>query len=840
MSFERYTALSSDGTLNEFKIFIEKGYTTKQIQELRKKYGKNELTKNQVTWWHILFRQFKSVFIYILIAAVLITFVLGEKFDSFFILFFVGVNVILGFFQEYKSEQTTKFLRKYTNKRATVVRDGAEETIDATELVPGDVVVIETGDIVAADLRLVQCNALMLDESTLTGESVSVRKTTEALSGEQKDVFKASNIAFSGTTVVEGKGLGIVVAVGKDTQFGKIAKLTTQAEETSVFERQINKFSKFILFLVLITLVIVFVVHVFFKNTLSLMELVIYSIALAVGVIPEAMPLVTTFALSIGAAKLAKKKVIVKRLSAIEDLGGIQILCTDKTGTITENKLSVSSLFTENEAKTLELGILAASSLDKKGTPNNSFDLAILEKIGVGYKELVKKHNRLFELPFNPARRRNSVLLESNGTRVLIVRGAVEAVMPHVVDMSADKNERLMQWVLQEGRQGRRVIAIAKKTIESMSYTVADEESQLSFVGLIAFEDPIKSTTNEALKKAKDLGIVTKIITGDSAEVAVAVGIKVGIAEKQSDVITGDEFLSLPKNKQKEVALKLNVFARMSPEQKYDLIKLLQENYEVGFLGEGINDGPALKAAGVSIVVDNASDVSREVADLILLKHDLKVIIDGIELGRKTYVNVTNYVKATLASNFGNFYAMAFVTLLIDYLPMLPVQILLVNLLSDFPMISIATDNVDRKDLLDPKNYAMKDLLFLATILGLVSTAFDFMMFGIFKNYGESGLQTYWFIGSILTELVLIYSIRTQGWFFKVRNLPSMSILVLTLVASLATVFIPFTTLGTEIFKFIVPAWDKLALVFAIVVGYLASTEIVKHVYYKYLNFSKQ
>jgi len=319
----------------------------------------------------------------------------------------------------------------------------------------------------------------------------------------------------------------------------------------------------------------------------------------------------------------------------------------------------------------------------------------------------------------------------------------------------------------------------------------------------------------------------------------VAVGIKVGIAEKQSDVITGDAFLALPKGKQKEVAYKINVFARMSPEQKYDLIKLLQEDYEVGFLGEGINDGPALKAAGVSIVVDNASDVSREVADLILLKHDLKVIIDGIELGRKTYVNVTNYVKATLASNFGNFYAMAFVTLIIDYLPMLPVQILLVNLLSDFPMISIATDNVDRKDILDPKNYAMKDLLFLATVLGLVSTAFDFMMFGIFKGYGEAGLQTYWFIGSILTELILIYSIRTQGWFFKVKNLPSRAILLLTLAAGLGTVFIPFTVVGTELFKFIVPSWDKLALVFAIVVGYLASTEIVKHVYYRYLNFSK-
>lgn len=836
MSFQNYTAQDEPTFLSEFSVDITKGLGVDNIIESRNKNGKNELSKDEVKWWQILLRQFKSTFTYLLLASSALTFMLGEKIDSFFILFFVSINVVLGFLQEFKSEQTAKVLRKYTNKRATVIRSHEEKTIDATELVVGDIVVIETGDIVPADLRLIEVNALILDESTLTGESVQVHKQSQKLKEETSELTKASNIAFSGTTVVEGKGIGVVIAVGKETQFGKIAKLAVSGDEISSFEKQINKFSKFILFLILITLVLVFVVNIFFKNTLSFIDLTIFSIALAVGVIPEAMPLVTTFSLSLGASKLAKKKVIVKRLSAIEDLGGIQVFCTDKTGTITENKLTIADIYSSDKNKTLKYGLLAASSFDSKGTPNNSFDLAIMQKIGKSYKDLIQQSERLYEIPFNPNRRRNSVLIHSQNSKELIVRGAVESVMPCVKHLSESENEKIMKWVFEEGKQGHRIIAVAHKPFQKEEYLVEDEIHNLEFAGLVSFEDPIKKTTYDAVKKADELGVVTKMITGDSAEVAVAVGLKIGIAQKDTDVITGEELTKLPRSKQKEIASSINVFARMSPEQKYDLIKLLQEDYEVGFLGEGINDAPALKAAGVSIVVDNASDVAREVADILLLKHDLKVIVDGIELGRKTFVNVTNYVKATLASNFGNFYAMVFVTLIIDFLPMLPVQILLVNLLSDFPMISIATDNVAKKDTHDPLNYSMKEIILLSTLLGLVSTAFDFMMFGIFKNMGERPLQTYWFIGSILTELVLIYSIRTKNWFFKVKNFPSFWIIVLTFSAAFATVFIPFTKYGQEIFKFITPAYGQLGLIFVIVAGYLLSTEVVKKLYFKYLS----
>lgn len=836
MGFSKYTALSVEETVKEFGTSSEFGLTSKSVHERLLKYGRNESVSHEIGAWEILIRQFKSAFIYLLIICSAITFVLKEYIDCSMILGFVLINVFLGFFQEYKSEKTAKYLKKFTGRKATVLRGGKEILISSSELVPGDIVQIETGDIASADLRLIKTNNLVVDESTLTGESVQIRKSDEKLDSEKTDLYKALNIVFSGTTVVEGKAYGVVVATGRDTVFGKIAKLTIETKEMSAFEKQIGKFSRFILYLTLITLALVFIVQLVFKRTVSFVDLTVFSVALAVGVIPEAMPLVSTFSLSLGAAKLAKKNVIVKRLSSIEDLGGIQILCSDKTGTITENKLTVANIFSENKEETIESGLLASSVTSGETTPNNSFDLAIYSKANNEQKKLFLSEKRIYEIPFNPTRRRNSVLIKGENSNTLIVRGASEAIIPSIKNLSETMGNEIIKWLLEEGRLGRRTLAIAKKTFAGETYEINDEESKLELVGLMSFEDPIKESTDAAVSKAKSYGVTVKIITGDSPEVAGAVGYKVGIADRFSDVITGEEFVKLSREKQKEVLKSLNVFARVSPEQKYQIIQLLQEDFQVGYLGEGINDAPALKVAGVAIVVDSAADVSREVADIILLKHNLQVIVDGIELGRKTFINVTNYIKATLASNFGNFYAMVFATLIIDYLPMLPVQILLVNLLSDFPMISIATDKPEKSELKEQKNYSIKDIILLATLLGLVSTVFDFMMFGMFVKKGPGIMRTNWFIGSILTELVLIYSIRTRNFAFNFKKMPSLQIIVLTFVAAFLTVFIPLTKFGAEVFQFVKPTSNYLLLLSAVVVGYFLSTEAVKRLYYKHIN----
>ena len=833
VSFAQYTNKSTENTSAELNTSSSLGLSTQQASYILSKLGPNITQLNTNTWWKIMLRQFKSAFIYLLLAASLIAFLLDESLDGYMIIAFVLINVFLGFYQEYKSDQTVKLLNKFIVKKSKVIRDGKEEIIKSEDLVIGDLVVIETGDIAPADLRLVKTSNLSVDESSLTGESNFIIKTEQTLEKETKQHYEAVNIVFAGTTVIEGQAYGIVIATGKNTEFGKITKLTTDTKTTSSFEKQIAKFSRFILVLTVTTLLLVFFTHLFFKQTISIGDLTIYAIALAVGVIPEGMPLVTTFSLSLAAAKLAKKHVVVKRLTAIEDLGGVQILCTDKTGTITENVLTVSKIYGEKD-KVLLYGFLGSSLVGKEKTTNNSFDLAIQTAAGNKLEETAKKYKKLQETPFDPHKRKNAVLLESANEKKLIIRGAAEAVLACVTNVNSKESEEIVDWAIHQGYEGKRVLAVAERSFNNTTYTLGNECSNFNLVGLISFEDPIKKTTISAVEKAKTHGIKIKVLTGDSAQVAGLVALNTGIADKPTDVITGEEFFKLNSQQQFETLETINVYARVSPEQKYKIIELLQQNYEVGYLGDGINDAPALKIAGVAIAVNTAADVSRNVADIVLLQNNLKVIIDGIEMGRKTFTNVTNYIKATLASNFGNFYAMSFATLIIDYLPMLPVQILLVNLLSDFPMISISLDNVDSVELKEPKGYGVKDILLAATLLGLVSTSFDFITFGIFKSGTAKELQTYWFIESILTELMLIYSIRSRLPFYKFKAKPAKPIIILTIVAAIITIALPYTVLGTKVFGFIHPQTDKMLILAAIVAGYVILTEVMKKVYYTY------
>ena len=834
MKINDYTVKTTEALCEEFSTDIEKGLSFQKANTIRKKYGPNSLEENGVTWLDILLRQFKSAFIYLLVAAAVIAFFLGNRFDSLMIIIFIVINAVLGFYQEFKSEKSLKYLKKLSINQARVLRGGNLHYISSIDLVPGDIVFLETGDIVPADIRIVREDDFYTDESSLTGESIPVKKTSEVFKEGVSQLYEAKNMAFMGTVVVDGSSSGIVIATGKNTEMGKIAKLTAGTKSASGFEKSINKFSKFTLILTLVTLALVFVAHLFIKKSeIPIPELALFSIALAVGVVPEALPLVTTFSLTQGAMKLAKKKVVVKRLSAIEDLGSIQVLCSDKTGTLTQNSLSVAEVFSQDEKKTLYYSALACDLFKGKKTAVNSFDTAIFKKIGRADLEEIKKTKRLSENPFNPKRRRNSVLVKISDKKYLVVRGAQESVLPYVKNLNKEDEEKIMKWIWREGKKGRRVIAIAKREFDKDSYDVKDEEESMEFEGMISFSDPIKSSAKEAVKKAKNLGIELKIITGDSTEVAGAVAYEVGISRSSAEVISGFDFENLSLEEKKEAVEKFNVFSRVSPEQKFQIIELLQKKHTVGYLGDGINDAPALKLADVAIVVNKASDVAREASDIILFQQDLKILVDGIEEGRKTFVNTSNYIKSTLSSNFGNFYAMTIASLLIDYLPMLPVQILLVNLLSDFPMISIATDNVDPDEIKRPCFYNNSEIVITATFLGIVSTIFDLTVFAIFSKHGADVLRTVWFIESIMTELILIFSIRTKHLAFKAKSSPSAPILLLTSIAAISTVLITFLPVGSMFFGFTHPSVYSLKIVGIIIVGYFISSEIVKMVLYK-------
>ena len=844
MGFTDFCLLSESEVQEKLSSNLERGLSQQQALKLLAGNGPNDLKKNEVKWWQILLRQLKSSFVYLLIIAAILALILGEKVDAILIASFIFINSILGFIQEYRSESTIKSLKKFTQGKARVRRDGVERTIVNSELVLGDIVVLETGDIIPADIRLLKINNFLVDESVLTGESVQVSKIGQKLDKPVSQPYQAQNIVFKGTSVLNGKAEGIVVSTGKETEIGKISRLISETKKESAFQKNINKISKFIIWLVVATLFIIIIINYFIirNNTRSFVDLIIFAIALTVGVIPEALPVVTTFCLSSSARKLASQGVVVKRLTSIEDLGSIQVLCTDKTGTITQNKLTVSQVLTVNEnTDPVFIASLAISNIfEKESLPNNSFDLALLAKLENAKKTELSNYSLVYEIPFDPNRRRNSVLVKRGEDSKLIVRGSPEEMVNMDVHISKEEKEPILAWIKSQGELGRRTFGISIADWNSSSeYTEQDEANSISICGIISFIDELKPTTKDVVAQAESLGVRIVVLTGDDPVIAGAVASEASIIENREDVLTGAEFDNLSKDEKISIVKRLNVFARVSPKQKFEIIQLLQESYLVGFLGEGINDAPALKIANVSLVVESASDIARETSDIVLLKHDLGVIIDGIVEGRKAFAKTVTYIRATILSNFGNFFAMAFASFIIPYLPMLAVQILTVNLLSDFPMISISTDNVSIKDLKNPKNYNTKDILIIALLLGVVSTLFDFIMFGTFQRFGEGILQTSWFVGSIATELVLLFSIRTNKVFFKANARPSNTIIILSVVALLITVALPFTGIGVSLFHFVRPSLAHLGILFLIVLGYFLTTEFVKNLYYRFIEHNQ-
>ena len=586
--------------------------------------------------------------------------------------------------------------------------------------------------------------------------------------------------------------------------------------------------------MILITVACVFIAHLLLNNQkLDIINLIIFSMALGISIIPEALPIVMTASLSRGALHLAKHKVVVKRLSSIEDLGSMEILCADKTGTLTENKLKLVTIKSADEKQTIIFGLLASGLPSSAFAKDQGFNGPLWRELTEKEQKLLDQYTVIAEHPFDPLLRYSSVLLQKKDEYILLVRGNVQEVISRCPQLSDANKDEINTWSIKEGLLGHRVLGFAKKEISKPLTTISkDDEINLEYIGLISYEDPLKPTAAAALKRAHDLGVIVKIISGDTKEVNYAVAQSVKLITNENQIISGEE-LSQKDNTGKEKSIEQCVaFAHIVPNQKVEIIKTLEEKYDVGYLGDGINDAPALKIAFVSMAVDTAADVAREVADIILLHKSLRVIVDGIHEGRVIVANMVKYIKSTLAANFGHFYALTIASLLIDFLPMLPVQLLLVSLLTDFPLIAISTDSVSFHDIKTPKKYDLKDIALVTMILGLVVMVADFIIFSLFYHAQPAVLQTNWFITSVLVEVSFFYSIRTTLPFYRAPA-PSWIVATLSTLVALSTVALPYTYFGQKFLHFTPLSMHNLLFIGIIVIGYFIITDIIKVLFYK-------
>lgn len=791
-----------------------KGLSDEEVRKRKKVYGENKIAQKKNQWFFLLARQFKGSFNYLLFGAACISFLLGESIDAYFILSFVALGAGLSFFQEFKSNLATKKLQAYLVRTIDVVRNGVDSIVSVEELVPGDIVKLESGDIVPADAVVRMTNGFVVDETTFTGESIPVSKEILSEGATVSDV----HTVLQGTTVVSGTAFVEVTVTGTHTRLAGIAKKVSSTTNESELTKNINRISTFILRATIVTLVVIIIANLLIdKDLTSIPTLVIFSIALAVSVVPEALPLVMMFSLSRSSLRLAKRGVIVKRLTSVQDLGAVDLLCSDKTGTITQNKLVYKNEYIIPEAPyhPLVFARLAAINLLER-TPE-PFDTAVDEALDASLRAFVKEYSVVEEEAFNPQLRSNGVIVEdTTGNRIHIRRGSPE----YFFEQGLVSKEHVGSWLYEEEQKGRRVLGV--------SY---DRGNGALFGGFVSFEDALKESSLSTIQQAKKLNVDITIITGDSRIVAEAVGRQVGLVTHSNQVVDATEFLTLPADMQLEQVQNIHVFARTKPEQKFEIISVLKKTRTVAYLGEGINDSPALKTAHVSMVVQSASDIARETADIVLLKSDLHVIIEGIRYGRETHANILKYIRATLISNFGNFYAIAISSLFITFLPMLPKQILLLNLLSDFPMMAIAFDRVRTIEIARPQKYEFKSLYMTFIALGLISTVFDFIFFGLFFKISPEVLQTNWFIASVITEIILLFSIRSYLPIYK-AGWPALSIIVLSTLGLIATFAIPFIPLTSQFFGFITPTFSHLFLIVSIALIYLVFTEIVKHMLY--------
>lgn len=816
----------------------EAGLTSMEAAERLKLYGENELKEQKkLSATRSFFSQFKNPIILILLFATIVSGLTGDWFDAQIILLIVFVSALLSFYQEYNANKAIDKLKSKVRVMCSVKRDGKVVQLPSNLIVPGDIVQLSTGSLIPADGLVLASDNLFVNQSVLTGESLAAEKRAVPVPADSV-IEERTNCVFMGTSVFSGTGEMLVVASGQRTEYGSIAEQLTELMPETDFERGVKRFGYLLTQIMLILTLVVFAINVLMDK--PAIDALLFSVALAVGITPQLLPAITSITLSSGARMMAENGVIVRRLNAIENFGSMDILCTDKTGTLTEGEICLSGAMDSTGLESERIYRLAYINASLQKGMNNNLDDTIKKTRPID----ISRVERLDEIGFDFTRRRVSVLFREEGTDCLVTKGALRSVLEVCSGVSANgqvckKDAAVLAEIdklyKQWSEDGIRVLGVAEKTgVFPQKLTVADEKEMI-FSGFLLFLDKPKADTAATVKELYDKGVNIRIITGDNKLIAMHTAKMVGIPT--TGVITGKELAAMSDEVLWQKSDQTNIFSEVDPNQKERIILALKKKgHVVGYMGDGINDVTALHAADVSITVDNAVDVAKELADIVLLEKSLAVLSRGIEEGRTTFSNTLKYIWVTTSANFGNMFSVAGISVILPFFPLLTKQILLLNFLSDFPALALSGDSVDAEMLQTPQKWDMHFIRNFMLTFGFLSSIFDYLttylLFAIF-NESQGQFQTGWFIFSTLTELVTLMAMRTKGPFYKSK--PGKMLLISSLIVGAVAILIPLTPLA-RIFSFQQIPFFVLSILFGLLVIYVVAMEIVKRYFYRKQN----
>ncbi|WP_300682542.1 magnesium-translocating P-type ATPase [Nocardioides sp.] len=830
---QAFWATSGDDVLQGLRCTTD-GLSASEAADRLGEYGPNRLGNARRSGvWRELLRQFTEPIVVILIGATLLALLLGDTLDASIILVIIVFSGLLGFWQEHGASATVARLLAQVEVRVEVRRDGQVLSVPPEEIVPGDVLVLAAGDLVPSDCRVLSAEALQVDEAALTGESYPRHKHPDPAAADAALADRHSAL-FQGSHVVSGKGVAVVVATGERTLLGGMSRSLTQSAPPTGFETGMTRFGYLLTRVTLVLTVAILLLNVVLGR--SMIEAVLFSLALAIGVTPQMLPAIVSVSLSAGARRLARAQVIVRRLESIEDLGSMDVLCTDKTGTLTLGSLSLGLALDPAGGPSDRVSELAAANAGLQTGYSNPLDAAVLaaHPVPAGWRAIG-------ELPFDFDRKRLAVLVETGTETLLISKGAFDRVLAVCTTVAtADGEEPLEAYrsaldaQFQElSSQGYRVLAVATRPMPGATTLTATDEGGLCLAGILGFMDPPKESVAGTMAELADLGVTVCMVTGDNRYAARHVAEAVGFAH--TEVLTGAEIDGLDQDALIDRVLRVRIFAELSPTHKERVIAAVRSSGAVvGYLGDGINDAGSLHLADVGISVDTAVDVAKSAAALVLLDKDLSVVAEGVRLGRATFANTLKYVYTTISANFGNTASMAIASAFLPFLPLLPRQILLLNFLSDLPSVTIAGDHVDPEQVRTPGRWDVRQVGRFMVTFGLLSSAFDLVTFALLLQVFDADstlFRSAWFVGSTLTEIAVLFVLRTRR--MALRSRPGRALTLTSIAVGVVVFALPYVgPLADPLGLDALPARVVLSLV-GVTVAYVVAAELTKRWFYR-------